>query len=143
MVENYAGFDARDALRGINFEDACHVLGEVEHDGGVAALPGERSASAAGEQRSLVVAAEGHGGENVFFVARDDDADGDLAVVRAVGRVEGAATRVKAHFSAKMAPKSGFERGGIEVRGLGGGWGNVLRHRVQNILEDAGVARKG
>jgi len=40
-VENDAGLDARDASRGIDFEDACHVLRKVEDDCGVAALSGE------------------------------------------------------------------------------------------------------
>jgi hypothetical protein len=29
------------------------------------------------------------------------------------------------------------------LRGMGRGWGDVLRHSVQNIFEDAGVGRKG
>ena len=35
---------------------------------------------------------------------------GNLAVVRAVGGVEGAAAGVEADFSAKVAAESGFER---------------------------------
>jgi hypothetical protein len=65
-----------------------------------------------------MVAAEGDGGENVFFVTGNYDADRDLAVVRAVGRVEGAAARVETDFSAKMAAKRSFKRGRVEVRGV-------------------------
>ena len=90
-----------------------------------------------------MVAAEGNGGENIFFVARNYDADRDLAVIGAVGCVEGAAARVEADLSAKVAAESGFKRGGVELRGMGRRWGDVLRHRVQNIFEDAGVGRKG
>ena len=82
-------------------------------------------------------------GRDVFFVARNDDADRNLAVIGAVGRVESAAAGVEANFSAKMAVESGFKRGGVELRGLGRRWGDVLRHRAQNIFEDAGVVRKG
>jgi hypothetical protein len=89
-----------------------------------------------------VVAAEGNGGENVFFVAGNYDADWDLAIIGAVGCVEGAAARVEADFSAKVAAESGFERSGIELRGMSRGWRGILRHRVQNIFEDAGVGRK-
>jgi hypothetical protein len=42
-----------------------------------------------------------------------------------------------------VAAESGFKRGGVELRGMGRGWGDVLRHSVQNIFEDAGVGRKG
>jgi hypothetical protein len=38
-----------------------------------------------------VVAAEGNGSEHVFLVAGNYDADWDLAIVGAVGGVEGAA----------------------------------------------------
>ena len=143
MIEDDAGLDARDAALGIDFENARHVLRKVEDDGGVAALSGKRGASAAGEQRSAVVAAEGNGGENVFFVARNYDADRNLAVVGAVGRVEGAAARVEANLSAKVAAEGGFKRRGVELRGSGRRWGDVLRHSVQNIFEDAGAGRKG
>jgi hypothetical protein len=121
IIEDDAGLDARDAARGIDFENARHVLRKVEDEGGVATLSGERRASAAREQRSAVVAAESNGGEHVFFVAGNYDSDRDLAVVGAVGCVNGAAARVEADFSAKMAAESGFERGRIELRGMG--WG--------------------
>jgi hypothetical protein len=90
-----------------------------------------------------VVAAEGNGGENIFFIAGNYDADRDLTVIGAVGCIEGATARVEADFSSKVAAESGFKRGGVELGGLGRGWGDVLRHRVQNIFEDAGVGRKG
>ena len=143
MVEDDAGFNAGDAARGVDFEDARHVFRKVEDDRGVAALSGKRSASAAGEQRSPLVAAESNRREHVFLVARNYDADGNLAVIRAVGRVEGAAAGIEANFSAKMAAESGFERRGVKLHGMGRGWGDILRHGVQNIFEDAGVGRKG
>jgi hypothetical protein len=90
-----------------------------------------------------VIAAKGDGGEHVFFVPRNYDADRNLAIIGAVGRVEGAAARVEADFSTKMAAKGGFEHGGVELRGVSGGWSDVLQHRVENIFEDAGVGRKG
>jgi hypothetical protein len=72
-----------------------------------------------------LVAAEGNGGEHVFFVARNYDADWDLAIIGAVGCVESAAARVEADLSAKVAAKRSFERGGVELRGTGRGWGDV------------------
>lgn len=89
-----------------------------------------------------MVAAEGNRGNDVFFIARNYDANRDLAVIGAVGCIESAAARVEADFSAKVAAESGFKRGGVELRGMGRRWGDVLRHRVQNIFEDAGVGRK-
>ena len=90
-----------------------------------------------------MVAAEGNRGENVFLIAGNYDANRYLAVIGAVGCIESAAARVEPDFSSKVATEGGFKRGGVELRGLGQGWGDVLRHRVQNIFEDAGAGRKG
>ena len=90
-----------------------------------------------------MVAAEGNGGENVFFIARNYDTNRDLAVIGAVSCVEGAAARVEADLSTKVAAERGLQSRSVELRGLGRRWGDVLRHRVQNIFEDAGVGRKG
>ena len=116
-VEDDSGLDAGDAAVGIDFKDIRHVLREVEDDGGVATLSGERGAASAGEQRSAMFAAKGDGSDDVFFVARDDDADRNLAIVRAIGGVESAAAGVEADFSAKMAAEGGFEDSGIELSG--------------------------
>jgi hypothetical protein len=90
-----------------------------------------------------MVSAEGNGGENVFFVARNYDSDRNLAVIGAIGCIESATARVEADFSAKVAAERGFKSRGVELRGMDRGWSDVLRHRVQNIFEDAGVGRKG
>ena len=105
VVENDAGLDAGDAAVGIDLEDARHVLREVEDDGDVAALSGERGAAAAGEHGSVEVAAEGECGEDVVVIAGEDDADGNLAVVGAVGGVEGAGAVVEANVSCQSAAK--------------------------------------
>ena len=57
----------------------------------VAALAGEARAAAARQDRRAVRAADGDGRDHVVDVARDDDADRHLAIVRGVGRVERAA----------------------------------------------------
>jgi hypothetical protein len=138
-IENDAGLNARDLAHWIDFENCRHVFRKVEDDGGVAALSGKRRASATGEQRSAMVAAKRNGGEDIFFVARNYDADRDLAIVGAVGCVESATTLIEANFSTKMAAEGGFKRGSIELRGTGWGWSDVLWHRTQNIFEDAGA----
>jgi hypothetical protein len=89
-----------------------------------------------------MVAAEGNCGENIFLIARNYDADRNLTVIGAVGCIESAAARVEADLSAKVAAERGFKSRGVELRGLGWGWGDVLRHRVQNIFEDAGAGCK-
>ena len=88
-------------------------------------------------------AAERNRGENVFFVAGNYDANRDLTVIGAVSCIEGAAARVEADLSTKVAAERGLQSRSVELRGLGRRWGDVLRHRVQNIFEDAGAGRKG
>jgi hypothetical protein len=81
----------------------------------------QHCASAARQQRSVVVTTQGNGSKHVLLVARNYDTDRHLAVVRSVGCVKGAATRVKANFSAKVAAKGSLERGGVELRRIS--WG--------------------
>ena len=90
-----------------------------------------------------MVTAEGNGSEDIFSITGNDGTDRNLAIVGAVGRVESAAARVEANFSAQVTAKSGFQREGVELRGLSRGWRDILRHGVQNIFEDAGAGRKG
>jgi hypothetical protein len=47
MVEHDAGLNASDTARGIDLEDPRHVFGEIQDDGHVTALAGERCAAAA------------------------------------------------------------------------------------------------
>jgi len=90
-----------------------------------------------------MVATEGNRGENVFFIARNYDADRYLTIIGAVGCIKSAAARIEANLSAKVAAESAFKREGVEMGGPGRRWGDDLRHRVQNIFEDAGAGRKG
>lgn len=56
-----------------------------------------RGAAAARQQRRTVAAESGHGGDGILDLARDDDPDRHLAVVRGIGRVERAAAGIEPH----------------------------------------------
>ena len=77
------------------------------------ALAGEGGAGSAGEDGSVEVAAEGDGGDDVVFVAGNDDADGDVAVVGGVGRVESAGGGIEADFAADFFAQTGGELIGV------------------------------
>jgi hypothetical protein len=49
---------------------------------------------------------EGDGGDYIFVIARENYADGDLAVIRTVGRVESASAVVEADFAADFGAES-------------------------------------
>ena len=101
-VEHDSGLYAGDAAGRIDFENPRHVFGKIEDDGDVAALSGERCASATAEQRRAELAAERDRGFDIVVIAREHDADRNLAVVGAVGRVESAGAAVEADFTADL-----------------------------------------
>ena len=120
VVENHAGLDPGNAPLGIDLHDVAHVAGEIEHQGDVAALSGERSAAAAAQERSAILARERDRGDDVVGVAGKNYADGDLAIVGSVGGVEGAAAGIETDVAAQLTPQSLFQRDHVHHRGPGG-----------------------
>ena len=112
-VEDDARLHAREPALGIDLEDPVHVLREIEHHGDVAALAGEAGAGAARQDRRVERAARRHRRDHIVRVAGDDEADRDLAVVGAVGRVERAAAAVEADLAADRPLQLQFEAGGL------------------------------
>src|SRR3984885_11471507 len=98
-VEHHTGLHAGEALLRINLEDPIHVLGEVEHHGYVAALARQAGACSAGQYRRSVLAASCHGSHYIVGIAGDHQTDGNLAVVRSVGRVHGATSAIETDLS--------------------------------------------
>jgi hypothetical protein len=121
---------------GVDGAHAVHVFGEVEDDGGVAALAGEGGAGSAGEEGGVEGAAGGDGGDDVGFVAGDDDADGDVAVVGGVGGVEGFGGGVETDFAAD---------GGAELllEGVGFGEGVVCAGVGARQKDEGGGGHRG
>ena len=60
------GSTAREAALRIDLEDAVQVLGEIDHDGDVAALAGQAGAAAARENRRAMLAADRDGRDDIF-----------------------------------------------------------------------------
>ena len=89
-IENNARLHARPPRVRIEGDDAVHVLRTVDDDRDVATLAGEAGAAAASDDRRAVTAADAHGRDDVIGVAREDDAQRHLAVIRSVRRVQGA-----------------------------------------------------
>jgi hypothetical protein len=122
VVEHAAGLDARGLRCRVDLEHAVHVLREIEQHGDVARLPAKARAAAAREHGRVVAAADLERAHDVFLAAREHDADGDLAVVRRIGRVQRAAAGIEAHFAVdrprQLARKALARRGrrGDELR---------------------------
>ena len=86
-----------------------HEARVVEDHGHVDALAGEAGACAARKNGSARGAAGGQRGFNIGGVARKNDADGKLAVIRRIGGVESARAEIEADFAAKGFLQEAFE----------------------------------
>ena len=71
--------------------------------------PGQAGARAARQDGRAEFAAGRDGGDHVVGIARDDQADGNLPVVRAVGGIKRAAAAIEAHFAANIFPQLDFQ----------------------------------
>jgi hypothetical protein len=107
IVKHDAGLDACPLTSGIELQDPMHVLGQIHDHGHVAALTGEASAAAPRQQGRAIVTSRGNSGDDIVHIARDDDPDRNLPVIRAVGRVKCAAAIVESHFAAQMPAQLG------------------------------------
>jgi hypothetical protein len=103
MVENDSGLHTSNAPLGIKLDNLRHVLRKIEHDGYVATLPGKRRPAPAAENGRAVFAASRNDCDYIVCIARYDNADWDLAVVRAVGCVKRAAAVIETHLAAHTA----------------------------------------
>src|SRR5258708_6959167 len=56
----------------VELEDPIHILGEIEHYGDIAALPGQAGACSACQDGGPVFAAGRHGSDHVVCIAWDD-----------------------------------------------------------------------
>ena len=113
IIENNAWLDSRDPALGIKFQNLRHVLGEIEYDGDIAALPGKRSPAATAEDRCSMLAANRDRRDYVVRVFGKHHADRHLPVVRSICGVKGAAPVVKADFAADIPAQRGFEGSGV------------------------------
>src|SRR5205823_13908243 len=86
------------------------ILGEVDHDGDVAALPGEARTPAARKHGRTVLAAQGDGLDHLLDRLGEHDSDGNLPVVRTVGRVQRAVPAAEPHLALDLAAHVALER---------------------------------
>ncbi len=105
VVEHHSGLDLGGPAFRVDLDDARHVAAHVDHDGLVAGLPGQACTCTASQQGSPRFRSYPGDRPDVFMVAREDDAERDLAVVGRIARVGGAVGAVEAHLSTQSALK--------------------------------------
>src|SRR3546814_1575896 len=86
------------------------MAGEVDHDGYVAALPGEARAAASRDDWGIMLAAVPDGLNHLVAAPWCHDADRHLAVVGGVGGEEGSALGTKIHCHAVRSPAIRLKR---------------------------------
>ncbi len=106
-------------LRGrVELENAVEVLRRVEDNGDVAALAGEARPRSASQNRSAEAAAQCQRFQDVVAIARHNDTDRHLAVVRGVRCIERAASGVEADFAANTLLQLAREAFPISFQGV-------------------------
>src|SRR6266581_9581313 len=87
IIENHPRLHLGALLFRIKLQNFGHVLGKIQHYGDVAALPCQAGAAPAAEYRSSLLAAGGDSCDYVVFIARDNNPNRELPVVRSIGGV--------------------------------------------------------
>ncbi len=120
VVEHAAGLHARRLAVPVDPLDTVHVLGHVDHDSGVARLAGEACSAAARDNRRAILARDSDRGDHIIGVLRQDDADGDLPVVRGVRCVQRAIPIGEPDLAAHGLPERRRQGIPIQVGALDG-----------------------
>ena len=99
IVEYGARLHSRPPGRNVDVQNIAHVFGKIHNDGHIAALAGKRGAAATREHRRPMLPADGQGGQGIVNVSRDDNSNGNLAIVAAIGCVECTAACIETYFA--------------------------------------------
>ena len=136
-VEDDARLDARNLPLRVDAHHAVDVLRHIHDDRDVAALPREARAATARQNRRAVLPADANRRDHVVHIPRDDDANGHLPIVGAVGRIQRAAAAIESHLAAarpaKIVGKIGVESPSRRAQRIGG-QGRSRHSRVLQII---------
>ena len=135
MVEHHSGLHPRSTPLRIDFQDVAHVAGEIQHQRHVAALPGQRGPAATAKEGRAILARQRDRGDNVIGVAGKNHTDRYLAIVGAVGGIEGAAAGIETDVAANVAAQGLVQRGRVHL-GTPGGAGDgyvVVGHFLAGV----------
>jgi hypothetical protein len=112
-VQNHARLDSRESRGRIDLQNFVHVFRKVQNHGDIAGLPGEAGARSAWQDWRAEFPARSHGRDHILVIAGNHEANGNLAIVRAVGRIQCAASPVETHLALHHAFQFAFEFAGL------------------------------
>ena len=90
---------------GVDGDNLIEIFGPIHDDGHIAAASREARSATAREDGSAANTGDFNRLDHVIDVAGDDNSDGDLAVIRAVGSVEGPAAGIEPDLTVKGLPE--------------------------------------
>ena len=146
LIADHSGLDPRDSFRRIQFQDAVHVLGEIQNDRHIAALSGEAGSATASQNRNFIFPAGANRLNHIFDITGYHHADWHMAVKGEIGCVQRTAAGIETYFAANgvaqlrgqllgnIHPPSarqytqGITRRGRWRNGLGSAAHEMLRH---------------
>ena len=109
-IEDNPRLNSCDPPRRIDLDDLGHVFREIEHHGDVAALSSQRSSTAPAKDGRTVFTSQRDGCNDIVRIARENDSDGNLAIVGSVGGIERACAVVETNVTTDVASEGGGER---------------------------------
>ena len=115
FVEHDARLHPHQFALGVDLMEAIEVLGEIDDHRNVAALTGQTGAAAPAGDRRAEFSASGDGRDHVVATVRDHNANWNLPIIRAVGRIQCAVAITEAHLAADCSAKFTLEPGNIDI----------------------------
>ena len=112
-IQNNSRLNASKFSYRIELQNLVHILREIQNHGHVAGLAGQTRARSAREYRSAEFSARRHRCDHILVIARDHQADRNLAIIGAIRRVHGAAAAIEADFPTQRPLEFIFQRGGL------------------------------
>ena len=103
VIEDHARLNPSHPLLRVKLQDVRHVLREVDDDGNIAALARQRGSAASAKDGRSKFPGQGHRRQHIFHIAGKHNSKRDLAIIRTVGGVQGAAAVIKAHFATNVS----------------------------------------
>src|SRR5207253_3430279 len=92
----------------------------LQNQSNVAPLSGERGSTTTTQKGSTIFASQRGRGDDIFPVTREDHADGNLAIIGAIGGIERATRGIKTYVATYSTAQSLSQGRSIDRRRLGG-----------------------
>src|SRR6266850_942089 len=98
-VKYNARLNSRESRAGVDLENPVHILRKIQYDCYIAALTGQTRPRPPRQQGSTILLACLYRRNNICVIARDDEANGNLSVIRSVRGIQRPAPTIEPYFT--------------------------------------------